>query len=325
MFDFGRFHLIHFRFVAPLVLLAIISGVVFSQGAGDKALSPNQPSPAEMAEKAGVKLPRLPWHMADIWWEFASETKGFERLDVEVTIDRDIPDAFNLYVAPVGIARINNMDFYGGLQTNINGWQAKESRKRVHPGKGAIFSRWSADKSTPIGLGHVRMEEGGLCESAGYEGEFCSVRRPFTWTSGTYTYSIQKGKKETIEGKAHTWFDCVVTSQKDGAKTPIGSLRFEGNDFSFWARHAAFVEIYATEKIPQSGIPRCVVTFGYPRINGKGPELKSAFASYNPKGRAASPQCATARAEADKVVIEIGPITNREVAREPLGLKIPSP
>lgn len=312
-----------FRGLCSLGLLAIIVGVVFSGGDGDKDLSPVQPTPSEMAEKAGVKLPRLPWHMADIWWEFASETRGFERLDIDVTIDRDIPEAYNLYVAPVGIAKINGLDFYGGLQSNINGWASKESRKRVHPGKGAIFSRWSADKSTPIGLGHVRMEEGGLCESAGYEGEFCSVRRPFAWTRGTYTYSIQKGKLETMEGKAHTWFDCVVTSRKDGSKTTIGSLRFEGDDFTFWPRHAAFVEIYATEKIPTSGIPRCVVTFGYPRINGKPPALKSALAAYNPKGRAESPQCATARADSDKVVIEIGPITNRQLARETLGLKMP--
>lgn len=314
-----------FRNLATLGLLAIIVGLGFSGGEGANHLTPDQPPPVEMAEKAGVKLPRLPWHMADIWWEFASETRGFERLDIDVTIDRDIPEAYNLYVAPVGIAKINGLDFYGGLQSNINGWVSKESRKRVHPGKGAIFSRWSADKSTPIGLGHVRMEEGGLCESAGYEGEFCSVRRPFAWTKGTYTYSIQKGKIETRDGKKHTWFDCVVTSRMDGSKTPIGSLRFEGSDFTFWPRHAAFVEIYATEKIPKSGIPKCVVTFGYPRINGKGPGIKSALASYNLKGRAASPQCATARAEGDKVVIEIGPITNRQLDRQTLDLKLPKP
>ena len=321
MFDSWRVVVSPLRISVAVFLPILMAGALFSDGAVDKNLSTDQPSPAEMASKAGVELPRLPWHMADIWWEFASETKGFESLDVEVTIDRDISEGYNLYVAPVGIARINNMDFYGGLQTNINGWQGKDSRKRVHPGKGAIFSRWSADKATPIGLGHTRVEEGGLCESAGYEGEFCSVRRPYSWTKGTYTYSIQKGKKETIDGKPHTWFDCVVISHKDGARTPIGSLRFEGDEFGFWARHAAFVEIYSTEKIPRSGIPRCVVTFGYPRINGKKPAHKSAFASYNPKGKAASPQCATARAEADKVVIEIGPITNREVAREKLALK----
>ena len=51
----------------------------------------------------------------------------------------------------------------------------------------------------------------------------------------------------------------------------MGSLRFEGEDFTFWDRNAAFVEIYATSKIPKSGIPKVSVTFGYPRLNGKAP------------------------------------------------------
>jgi hypothetical protein len=47
--------------------------------------------------------------------------------------------------------------------------------------------------------------------------------------------------------KPATWFHCRV---KDHAKPDtvfeVGSLRFEGEDFSFWARHSAFVEVYST-------------------------------------------------------------------------------
>ena len=308
-----------FFMIRFLGVLAMTMGLAIAA----EEISTAQPSPEEMAQKAGVKLPPLPWHMTDIWWQLETTTPGFERLDIDVTIDRDISDAYNLYIAPVGIARMNGMDFYGGLQTNINGWENKESRKRVHPGKGAIFSRWSSDKATPIGLNHVRMLEGGLCESAGYEGQFCSVRRVYPWTKGTYTYSIRKVEKEMIDGKPHTWFGCFVKSHKDGKETQVGSLRFEGEDFTFWDRHAAFVEIYATSKIPKSGIPRCKVTFGYPMLNGKAPKLKSAFAVYNPKGKAASPQCARAKSAADRVEIEISEIIARDVPRETLDLKLP--
>lgn len=308
-----------FFMIRFLGVLAMTMGLALAA----EEISTTQPSPEEMAQKAGVKLPPLPWHMTDIWWQFETPTPGFERLDIDVTIDRNISDAYNLYVAPVGIARMNGMDFYGGLQTNINGWENKESRKRVHPGKGAIFSRWSSDKATPIGLNHVRMLEGGLCESAGYEGQFCSVRRVYPWTKGTYTYSIRKVEKEMIDGKPHTWFGCFVKSHKDGMETQVGSLRFEGEDFTFWDRHAAFVEIYATSKIPKSGIPRCKVTFGYPMLNGKAPKLKSTFAVYNPKGKAASPQCARAKSAGESVEIEISEIIARNVPRETLELKMP--
>ena len=147
-----------------------------------------------MAKNAGVKLPQLPWHAANVWWDFGGPVEHFTSLEVDVTIDRDVPEDYNLYISPCGIAKINGLQFYGGIQTNINGWADKESRERVHRGKGGIFSRWSSDKTTPIGLEHVRTAaEDCLVESAGYEGEFASVRRPFAWTKGTYTWFITKG------------------------------------------------------------------------------------------------------------------------------------
>ncbi|MCU0782331.1 MAG: arylsulfatase [Akkermansiaceae bacterium] len=103
----------------------------------DNDLSCEQPSPADMAKAAGVELPRSPWHVANIWWDFEKEIPNFESLEVDVTIDRDVPETYNLYIAPVGVALINKLQFYGGLQTNVNGWANRTDRTRVHPGKGA--------------------------------------------------------------------------------------------------------------------------------------------------------------------------------------------
>src|SRR5512135_273033 len=71
---------------------------------------------------APKRLPPQPWHVADVWWSFDQETPHFESLEVDVTVDRDVPSTVNLYIAPCGIAKINGLDFYGGLQSNINGW-----------------------------------------------------------------------------------------------------------------------------------------------------------------------------------------------------------
>jgi len=166
---------------------------------GNAGESCAQPSPEEMAKSAGVRLPRQPWHVANIWWEFEKPTEHFTSLEVDVTIDRDVPSSYNLYIAPCGLARISGKDFYGGLQSNINGWANATNHTRVHPGKGAIFSRWSSDKKTPVGLENVRTAGPDcLIESAGYEGEFCSVRRPFAWTKGTYTYQIVMGQNQHL-------------------------------------------------------------------------------------------------------------------------------
>ncbi len=270
-----------------------------------------QPSPEDMAKAAGVKLPPSPWHVANIWWDFEKPVEHFTSLEVDVTIDRDVPSDYNLYISPCGIAKINDLQFYGGMQTNINGWATKESRERVHRGKGGIFSRWSSDKTTPIGLDHVRTAAADcLVESAGYEGEFASVRRPFAWTKGTYTWCITKGATEG----GSTWFTCTIRDVK-GAVHEVGSLRFEGTDFTFWEKHSAFVEVYSTSKIPQSGIPKVNVTFGWPRLNGQKIALKKAHAYYPDKGGPDSPDCAWVKADGEKCVVEVGPIFKRDEAK----------
>jgi hypothetical protein len=280
--------------------------------AGDECA---QPSPEEMAKAAGVTLPHQPWHLANIWWEFEKPTEHFTSLEVDVTIDRDVPSTYNLYISPCGLARINGEDFYGGLQSNINGWANATNHTRVHPGKGAIFSRWSTDKKTPVGLENVRTA-GPDClgESAGYEGEFCSVRRPFAWTKGTYTYQIIKADTLVANGQTNTWFTCRVKDPQ-GALHEIGSLRFEGSDFTFWDRHSAFLEVYSTEKIPHAGIPKVNVTFGWPRVNGQEPNLKKAHAYYPSKTGAASPDCAWIKADGQSVRVEVGPIFQRDEAQ----------
>ncbi|WP_254512533.1 hypothetical protein [Anatilimnocola floriformis] len=289
-----------------------------------------QPTPQEMADKVGVKLPPSPWHVANIWWDFEMPTDDFTSLEMDVTIDRDVPEKYNLYVSPCGIAKINGLQFYGGLQTNINGWADKESRTRVHRGLGAIFSRWSADKKTKIGLEHVRVAaDDCLMESAGYEGEFASVRRPYVWKKGKYTWSITKG--DTIDHKdaRATWFTCRVKEHATGTTTDIGSLLFEGEKFQFWNRHSAFVEVYSTSKIPRSNIPLVNITFGWPRLNDKPAAVKKASAYYpDPtKGSPGSPDCANVKAVGDACVVEVGPIFKRDEAqrRHPLLIEKQSP
>ncbi len=282
-----------------------------------------QPSPKEMAKAAGVKLPPSPWHVVNLWWDFEKPIAHFESLSVDVTIDRDVPSTYNLYISPCGIAEINGLQFYGGIQSNINGWASDEDRKRLHPGKGIIFSRWSSDKKKPIGLSHVRTAAPDcLVESAGYEGEFASVRRPFAWTKGTYTWEIVKDKTEQVEGKPVTWFTCQV---KDSAGTvvPAGSLKFEGDDFTYWPRHSAFVEVYSTEKIPNSNIPKVNVTFGWPRVNGTPAPLKKVSAYYPHDKGPAAPDCATAKAEGESIKVEVGPIFVRDekLRQHPLEMK----
>ena len=295
---------------AVLIVFASLLAV-FPVLAGDDPCA--QPSPAEMAKELGIILPKSPWHVVNLWWDFEKPVENFQSLEMDITIDRDVPATYNLYLSPCGIAQINGLQFYGGLQTNIAGWVSDANRERVHPGKGAIFSRWSSDKKTPISLQHVKTAGPDcLVESAGYEGEFASVRRPYPWTKGTYTWSVTKGETEIVDGQPATWFHCRVKDHaKPEAVFEVGSLRFEGRDFTFWPKHSAFIEVYSSPKIPRSNIPKVNVTFGRPRLNGQKVALKKASVIY-PNTGPASPDCAKARAEGENCVVEVGPIFRRD-------------
>lgn len=306
------------RWMSLLVWLCLISLVA----ANDPC---EQPTPDAMAKELGVKLPRRPWHLANIWWFFDGPVKNFESLEMDVTIDRDVPETYNLYVSPCGSSLINGLQFYGGLQTNVNGWVSGDEQTRVHRGHGAIFSRWSSDKKTPIGLEHVRKAaDECLVESAGYEGEFASVRRPYAWKKGTYTWGIYKGETIERDGKPSTWFTCRVRNHANDEVTEVGSLLFEGTEFEFWNRHSAFVEVYSTSEIRRSNIPKVNVTFSRPRINGEKVPLKRAMAFYPDEaaGSTSSPDCAKVKADGEKAVVEVGAMFVRDPKQRRHGLDL---
>lgn len=294
--------------------LAVATAVVLALGCGA----------AETTTTAKPqKLPRQPWHLADVWWTFEAATPHFESLDLDVTIDRDVPESVNLYIAPCGLGELGGIKFYGGLQSNANGWKSKTEKERVHIGHGGIFSRWG---NKNLSVEQARGAEDSRYEAAGYEGDFVSVRRPFAWTKGAYTWSLRAADTETRDGTNYTWMSCFITTHATGATRFIGSLRFEGRDLTFWNKHAAFVEVYSTAKIPKSEIPEVKVTFGYPRVNGEPPKFKSARVVHpGPGQQSGSPDCATAVAEGSDVVVTAGKIFEREAKDRQHALTVKAP
>ena len=65
-----------FRFPSAmrLSLLAICGAAVSGIAVADDT---GQPSPEEMAETVDATLPRRPWHLANIWWEFDKPIERF--------------------------------------------------------------------------------------------------------------------------------------------------------------------------------------------------------------------------------------------------------
>jgi hypothetical protein len=268
------------------------------------ATAPSSPASTQPAvDPAAAMAWHQPWHMLDEWWNFKKPIPHFQSLSVDVTIDRDVPNDVNLYVSPVGLASFGQKrDFYGGLQTNANGWPSKTDHHRDFIGHGAIFSEWGKQLSVDQAQG----TDGTHYEAADYEGDFLSVRHAFNWNKGSYTYALTTERTDTVDGKPYTWIACRIHDHQTGKVQLVGTLRFPGTDLTLSPSLANFVEIYSTAEIPKSVVPAVTVTFGYPVVNGICPPIKS-VGVIHPSGKeeSASPDLARASVDGSSIKVQI--------------------
>lgn len=237
----------------------------------------------------GARLPRLPWHMMNLWWDIPV-TENFESLDIDLRVKGEAdPAKLNLYIAPIGVGELNRVSFYGGIQTNIGGYGVSPDSPTgpYHKGKGAIFSRWG---NKDIDTSFVRPAADGLIEAAGYEGDFASGRRPYPWGEGAFTYSLRRlSYEKDKDGKEWTWVGAFVSDKSKGDFTHVASLKFPGRTLGFWGRHSAFIEIYGGKKVDISALPPLEIAIGHPRINGKPVDIRRLSLVHPPRGPASPP------------------------------------
>lgn len=247
---------------------------------------------------------QMPWHLIDVWWDIGND-QPFESLAMDITISDDVPATTNLYISPIGLGRLSKTAFYGGLQTQSDG-NTKSDKRLRKIGRGLLMSMWGERE-----LDAIRPSVGGLLQSSGHEGDFVSVRRPYEWSKGKYTYKITRMDQETIDGKPYTWVGAFVYSHEKDENVFIGALRFPGEKLILDHSIANFVEIYGQRK-PVSNIPKVTVTFGPPVVNGKVAANPSATAYY-PKG---VPDYADCVAKDGSLVVTVGQAVEGRTARQ---------
>ena len=253
------------------------------------------------AQKPKTEYPPPPWHLVDIWWDIGQDTP-FQSYSVDVDISEDVPATKNLYISPVGLAHLSKTDFYGGIQTQMDG-NTKRDQNLRQLGPGFIFSMWG-ERS----LDAIRPSIGGFCQSSGHEGDFISVRRPYEWKKGKYTYKVVRMDKDEIDGKPFTWVGVLVYNHAKDENVFAGALRFKGDNLVLARQVASFVEVYG-ERIPVGEIPKLTVTFGNLRVNAKPVKVAWADAVY-PKD---VPDYAAVTAKDGTLAVNVGqPVNNRK-------------
>jgi hypothetical protein len=264
------------------------------------ALAPTG-SAQDKNQTAEKQYRRMPWHLVDLWWDLGEDVP-FESYSLDVTISEDLPETTRLYIAPIGLGHLSKNPFYGGIQTQVDGNTRSDQRLR-RIGPGFLMSMWG-ERS----LDAIRPSEGGFLQSSGHEGDFVSVRRPHAWTKGTYTYRVVRMDKEMVDGQPTTWVGAFVQSHAKNENIFVGALRFKGENLVLDHKIASFVEVYGPA-IPVEEIPKLVVTFANPQVNGQPITPRSVEAVYTKD----VPDYASAKASDEGIVITVGqPVEGRK-------------
>lgn len=277
-----------------IVLLVLMSTTAASVLAQEGQKPGQRQETDERQNKPERQYSRMPWHLIDLWWDLGADVP-FESYSIDATFSEDVPSTTNLYVAPVGLGHLSKTPFYGGIQTQADG-NTKADKRLRKIGPGFLMSMWG-ERS----LDAIRPAQGGLCQSSGHEGDFVSVRRPYEWKKGTYTYRVVKMDKEIVEGKPTTWVGAFVYSHERDENIFVGALRFPGEQLTLSRKIASFVEIYGA-RIPVEQIPKLNVTFGNIKVNGE-PRPSPPVDAIYPKG---VPDFADASWKDNTVVIQVG-------------------
>ena len=234
--------------ICSVTVMALAAGIMW--GCGDERGTESKEVPPR-----DTKV-RTPWHLINVVLYSENEPRDIQSYCTTFTIQGIVPDNINLYISPFN-QRINQIPFYGGIQTHIDGYTDKNRSRNtfIRKNRGAIFSRWEERN-----VDAIRQAPGGLVESSGHEGNFISVRNDFTWSEGTYRLCLRKS--DVVEGELlpanyntadiayswgryeHTWVRMEATDLSTNETTTIGALAFPGKTLSLSTRNTIFVEIY---------------------------------------------------------------------------------
>ena len=199
---------------------------------------------------------QLPCGISYVWWDFGiPEAPEFS---IEFTIHNDLETSPGIYLQFYQ-GRIGRTGFYFGFQTNL--YKPGEGGA----GKGILYSRWGSRD-----LGDVRAVSGGWTQSAGYEGDFVGVRKPYPWTDRRYRCRLT----QVDQDEKGMWYGLFVTDLGSGVEDYVGAIRFPRQEKrlpQIQNGGGTWIEVYSdaqtTVDVPfwHVSIERCSMDFGKTR------------------------------------------------------------
>jgi hypothetical protein len=209
-------------------------------------------------------LKKIPWHLVQADWMVGKNDTEYvvETLSIDVTIDGDIPNTQNIFIAPLA-SDFNDTRFYAGFLSDIPEAYTRKDKKLRGIGRGLMYTRWG-DRSEDA----LRPGLGGYYINSDHEGPHLSARTPYAWNKGSYTLQIVKMDSERKEKEQYCWAGVFVRAHKNDENVFVGALRFPGKELHLKGHISAFVEV-AVKPIKVEDMPNFTVELSNLKINGE--------------------------------------------------------
>lgn len=205
---------------------------------------------------------RLPWHLVDIHHRLPP-LGPVDSIEITLQIDGEIRPADHVYIGAAW-GKLNGEGLYFGFLSNMFDPRAKQS-----VGRGIIFSRWGKAVAGDIRTSMPRaIPFVGEAATSG-EGDFASIRQPYDWQPGRYTFAIRSRAADVTENGS--WMDLLLYEHETKTWRDVGGLRFPDETLKLGKLLVSFVEIYRERgKKPRdfpAVLPKATVTFDVPAVN----------------------------------------------------------
>ena len=200
-----------------------------------------------------------PEHMVYVWWGWPAGEDGFRELVVDVSVHNEVDGFDGQHGLYIQLGR--------ALSPISNSISASKQTRPLTPRRETSAT---SDSYSPVGtpetLAWARTSPSGWNESAGYEGDFISVRAPYDWGVGEYRLRLAPDGADQ-DGE---WFSLWITALTTGVTTWAGSLKFpyHDNEAIIAPLSYANIEIYGTEDIRPIDIPEMSISVEPPSGDG---------------------------------------------------------
>ena len=177
-------------------------------------------------------------------------------------------------------------------------------------GKGIIFNRWGTHDAAT----YASAPPGGWVETGSLFGDFISIRVPYDWGEGDYTFLLAPDIYEHPDG---SWYGLWITDQSTNVVTHLGSLKFplldDGRELAIEARHDVFgslIAVLGDGAIRPHDLPVFEIALNRPTLSSGDPP-NQVTANYSPLFGVITSANISYNSTNDQVVIRAGGDTSR--------------